>query len=648
MTKTIEQVTQINNNEYTEIVQKFSSQDFFKNSQKLNIEDPVQKDEIIKNIKYDLIEGNLDSLLADVLNGTKQDLIAMDNNVIYQITSTENQQNKTYQNISTINIGDCEKTLKDIYHIDYNLSLIIFKVDYYMPGLLIPVIGYEIYHPTNKSQLDLHYCNDKKVQLNIPVTINEDNLFKHDPKSEYYNDKCNTYTTDNGTDILLNDRQNEYINNNLSLCENNCSYNGYNNAEKKALCKCEKKLEIGLITDIIKNEEVLSNDFNSTDDTNSNLATMKCIETLFSINGLLTNIGSYLLFFSFVFFSISLIIFYKCGYQLITNELSDLIKAKKPKKEKKIDIYSKRNSKSLKKHKKKHSNPTRRKSKNVCIIKGKKKEQNQITSSKLKIKCIDIELNLKKNKPKKVKSNKKEKMDQSNNKILKVKKFEEYELNSFHYKKALKYDYRTLSQYFRSLLLFKHIIIFSFSPKKDYNLRIIKLSILVLSMDIHFVVNAFFFNDSAIHQIYEDKGKYNFSFFLPYIILSFIISYFCICFIKYFSLSEKYFIEIKNEEDIIKAEKMISSSKQCLTIKYIIFYTLCFMFQVIFWYYLSSFCAVFKNTQIYLSINSFISFILSIIFPIIYDLIPSVIRLHSFKAKNECLYKLSIILQLIS
>ena len=172
--------------------------------------------------------------------------------------------------------------------------------------------------------------------------------------------------------------------------------------------------------------------------------------------------------------------------------------------------------------------------------------------------------------------------------------------------------------------------------------------ILVLSMDIHFVVNAFFFNDSAIHQIYEDKGKYNFSFFLPYIILSFIISYFCICFIKYFSLSEKYFIEIKNEEDIIKAEKMISSSKQCLTIKYIIFYTLCFMFQVIFWYYLSSFCAVFKNTQIYLSINSFISFIISIIFPIIYDLIPSVIRLHSFKAKNECLYKLSIILQLIS
>ena len=92
--------------------------------------------------------------------------------------------------------------------------------------------------------------------------------------------------------------ENEYINNNLSLCESNCSFNGYNNAKKKALCKCEKKIEIGLITDIIKNEEILSNDFNSIDDTNSNLATMKCIDTLFSKNGLLTNIGSYLLLFS--------------------------------------------------------------------------------------------------------------------------------------------------------------------------------------------------------------------------------------------------------------------------------------------------------------------------------------------------------------
>jgi hypothetical protein len=212
----------------------------------------------------------------------------------------------------------------------------------------------------------------------------------------------------------------------------------------------------------------------------------------------------------------------------------------------------------------------------------------------------------------------------------------------------LKYDNRTLSQYYLSLLLSKHVITFSFYPKKDYNLRIIKISILILSIDIHFAVNAFFFNDSVIHQIYEDKGKYNFSFFLPKIILSFIISYFSISLIKYFSLSEKYFIEIKNEEDIIKAERMISSSKKCLTIKYIIFYTLCFIFLVSFWYYLSSFCAVFKNTQIYLEINSFISIIISIIFPIIYDLIPSAIRIYSIKVKNEFLYKLSNILQHIS
>ena len=44
----------------------------------------------------------------------------------------------------------CEEILKKEYEIDKDKSLIIFKIDYYMEGLSIPVIGYEVYDPDTK------------------------------------------------------------------------------------------------------------------------------------------------------------------------------------------------------------------------------------------------------------------------------------------------------------------------------------------------------------------------------------------------------------------------------------------------------------------------------------------------------------------
>ena len=135
------------------------------------------------------------------------------------MTTTYNQKNNTYKNLSTINLGDCEKKLKDAYKIDEFLPLIIFKIDYFSPDSLIPIIGYEIYHPITKEKLNLIHCKDILIKLNIPVTIDESKLYKYDPNSGFYTDNCFTYTTENGTDIILNDRKQEYSKNNLALCE---------------------------------------------------------------------------------------------------------------------------------------------------------------------------------------------------------------------------------------------------------------------------------------------------------------------------------------------------------------------------------------------------------------------------------------------
>ena len=101
-----------------------------------------------------------------------------------------------------------------------------------------------------KTKLDLKYCEEILIKLNIPVSIDETKLFKYDPNSGFYTDNCFPYTTENGTDIILNDRKQEFVDNNLSLCENNCNYTGYDQDIKKSSCDCFIKNKMELISDI--------------------------------------------------------------------------------------------------------------------------------------------------------------------------------------------------------------------------------------------------------------------------------------------------------------------------------------------------------------------------------------------------------------
>ena len=134
---------------------------------------------------------------------------------------------------------------------------------------------------------------------------------------------------------------------------------------------------------------------------------------------------------------------------------------------------------------------------------------------------------------------------------------------------------------------------------------------------------------------------------MPIILISFFISYFIISLIRYFSLSERSLIELTNKENLSQGDDLVQKAKKCLIIKYIIFYVLSFIFLTFFWFYLSSFCAIFQNTQIYVMKNVFISFGISILFPFIYELLPCIFRIYSLKNNNECIYKFSKIIQLI-
>jgi hypothetical protein len=189
----------------------------FKNQCSHDVKYSKTNKELIKDIKQSFEEHSLNELLEDLIQ-IKEDFIIEKENVIYQITTSNNQNNKIYYNLSLVKLGKCEQILKSKNNLTENESLIIFKVEYYIEGYNIPLIDYELYNPISKNKMDLGLCGSEKIDIIHHVEIDENELFKYDPESDYYNDLCYSYTTTDKTDIILKDRREEFLNNNLSLC----------------------------------------------------------------------------------------------------------------------------------------------------------------------------------------------------------------------------------------------------------------------------------------------------------------------------------------------------------------------------------------------------------------------------------------------
>ena len=163
------------------------------------------------------------------------------------------------------------------------------------------------------------------------MTIEENKLFKYNSSDIYYNDKCYPYTTEFGTDINLNDRRNEYINNSMSLCEKNCDYEGYNNVTKLVKCKCDIKMSIKSIFEISIDNDKLLHKFIYLKEY-INIEIIKCAKNLFKKNGLKYNIGSYILLGIIGYYILALFFFILKGYNFFFNSNRKKNKFRKRKK----------------------------------------------------------------------------------------------------------------------------------------------------------------------------------------------------------------------------------------------------------------------------------------------------------------------------
>ena len=239
--------------------------------------------------------------------------------------------------------------------------------------------------------------------------------------------------------------------------------------------------------------------------------------------------------------------------------------------------------------------------------------------------------------------------DKQIEKLKNIMKYNTDEMNDLSYDLALNYDKRSYCQFYISLLRVKHNLIYSFYNYDDYNSRIIKIDLFFIGLIMDYAVNALFFNDETMHKIYIDKGLFDWETQIPITIYSFLISTILNIPLSLLGLSNDSIIAFKHLKNIgikKKSKKLIF----CLKLKFIFYFLISFIFLLFFWYYISIFGVVYKNTQYHLLKDTLLSFALSLFYPFITCLLPGLFRITSLsnpKKKRECLYNFSKIFQLI-
>ena len=281
-------------------------------------------------------------LTEDYINN-KENTIIKTKNAIIQLSTLEDQQNSDEPDISNIDLGECEILLKDSIGLPSSEDLIIYKTDIKSEDGSATYVIYEIYNPYNLDQLDLSICKDVEITINVPVILNNkieelyDSLSGYgynvfDGNDSFYQDICTSYTTINGTDILLSDRKTDIYTEtqNQTICQIGCSIQSYNNSNKKAKCDCKLNNDTSQLTDfnfdnLFSKAFIEENFFKSL--SNSNFRVLKCFKLLFD-SKIIKNYGEIIMIIIFVAFVTLIVISIITCQKVIRGNLNIIIKNK--------------------------------------------------------------------------------------------------------------------------------------------------------------------------------------------------------------------------------------------------------------------------------------------------------------------------------
>ena len=627
------------------------------------------------------------SIFSNCLIWNNVERINEEGNIIYQITTYKNQllalKNNSFNNnnLSIIDLNECEDILKQQYNLDNIELLIMIKQENKANIASKKNVKFKLYESCSKTELNLSLCGDNKINIYTKVELSEKskqlyeqlkdlgyNMF--DINDKFYQDICTPYTTEENTDIILSDRINYIYNNNDTKCQANCEYYKYYVVEEYIYCTC-----------IVKEATAENNEENIFDENNilfevlkySNYKILKCYNLILTKNILKRNIGSIILFILFLIYLISFLTyifqgidplkikFFRSSINNNNNKNVNIpgIKINFFVENKFLvnmggNLNNNNNNKKEKNKKNKNiSNPPRKSSYNLnshSFLRDLNEDKNKINKNK-KYK------NKRRNKysySSKISRNQsikgKDSISKINSKENKAyngtKEFDTFELNELKYEEAIIYDKRSFLQMYFDTLKREHIILFTFFVCNDFNLFCIKLIKFIFLTSSDMAMNVFFFSDESMHKIYLNYGKYDFVNQLSQIIYSTFVSQIIEIILCFLGLTDKHLYNIKklikskNSKDKIKILKTF----QCIKIKLAFFIFFTFLFFTFFWYAVSCFCSVYENTQIIFIKDCLFSLMFNLLYPFIIYLFPASLRICAIKDKKGrlgCVYQLS-------
>ena len=557
--------------------------------------------ELAEDILIQITIKKLEKLLDDYLTSNERLLDSY-------LRTLQNLDNYTINNItddlikSDIDLGQCEKKLRDLYNISEEIELIIMKLEIKKLESKTSEIQYEIYNPCNRSEkLNLSVCKTEKVKLinEIDSSVNYRSLSSaiesktkgksiFDEDSDFYNDYCFIFNSDNGADVLIQDRYNDF-NYEEMLCQSGCDLDDINITSNTVSCLCpindgfdsinilkqqesnqEEKINIENSYNINNNDKYIKKKYS-----NTNFKALKCIMNIssnYSKNSIL------------IILTVLLLIHLGLGGICI-----------------KFRIYVM----------KKLTNNTHNKKDNIKDTKQ-KSDENKLNEEKEKDKTKN-----------KNKTNSKKNITEPRKPISeKYHKINDKDYDSMGYLQALEKEKRSYIQIFFSLLKRNEYFISSFCTlNKTIIFKLLRLNFVLINL---IVINTLFISEKNIHQIYIDNNIYNFCYQFKYIILSFLILFISL-FVHYFIYSFRAFCKKKGK--IFDIILLIISS--CL-----------FLLS---WIYVGSVTSLYINAKRHLLINISICFLFGFLFEIILTLIATTFRHYGLNGKkpNERLYEIS-------
>ena len=612
---------------------------------------------------------------------------------VYDITKQDIVNHlSTKYSLSTITLDECIDILKSTYLLPSIDSIILVKIDRNITNSTVNQVTYVIYDSSGR-QLDHTLCNNTSITITKPIinpsllnitkakSLFDQGIDVFDTSDSFFNSLCYPFASENSTDVITKDRRSDYYQN-VSFCESNCAYESFDYDDVAVNCSCDTK------TVEKTNEEIkeLKIDLSTIENVfvtslySSNILVVKCYNLVFDIDILIHNKGFWIFIALNVFQLFLFLIYCIRGLKPIEEfMLSIHIPKAKPRlrgKDNDESAFDSEEEKEIKiKPKKKRSSIvtditlyTNKERRNVLTSSTSLKEVEPIVFEKEKVNrnsMVGNDDTTSNNKFTIVKKSKfhssphtlptetiaSTNIDDENKMLKKIKDLMSHsEYINLPYEKALLYDNRSFCLMYWDYLKDQQIILNTFIEETFLELRIIKIFIFVLSIGLEFALNALFYSDSYISEMYYNNGVLDFISSLPKSLYSCIIGFAVGYVLSLLSNSKEKLQNLLREATeeleknnlntnyILDYYALTKQVIQKLKIKLFFFFTIDFIIMIFFLYYASAFCAVYQNSQKSYIIGSITSLVISMITPFAICFCVCTLRMISLSSRCKCLY----------